>query len=182
MRRLFWGWLHMILISSLQDIFRMNQTQLEGAIRNIQKDSALDAQRKAYLMQNIMAAKYIVAQQNNMSQSSHKVASEGQPTLSYHDPSTKTLGCPHYKRKWAPTLISSLFENTSQFHVPLKDYSMDSEKDFLQLMSRDEVRWQRCLSNLPGNQGLIRYVICCTTKFKQSACLLFVSNKADMRW
>ena len=79
----------------------MNQAQLEGAIRNIQKDSALDSERKAYLMQNIMAARYIVAQQNSASRrkGSPAIASVGQPSFHYHDPSTQSLGCPHYKRK-----------------------------------------------------------------------------------
>ena len=78
----------------------MNQTMLEGAIRNIQKDSALDAERKAYLMQNIMASRYIVAQQNRAThRRSQAIASEGAPTLHYHEEASKTLGCPHYKRK-----------------------------------------------------------------------------------
>ena len=78
----------------------MNQTMLESAIRNIQKDSALDTERKAYLMQNIMAARYIVAQQDRASQrKSQAIASVGTPTLRYHDEESKTLGCSHYKRK-----------------------------------------------------------------------------------
>ena len=92
----------MLRVGTVQDIFRMNQTQLEGAIRTIQKDSALDAERKAYLMQNIMAARYIVAQQNRAhkeGQDSQAIASVGTPTLHYHDASSKTLGCSHYKRK-----------------------------------------------------------------------------------
>ena len=35
-------------------IFRMNQAELEGAIRRVSTDASLDPRRKAYLMQNLM--------------------------------------------------------------------------------------------------------------------------------
>jgi hypothetical protein len=59
-----------------QDIFRMNQKQLEGAVRRMAGDKTLEPARKAYLMQHIMASRYIVAQQQ------HKlgVSSEGADT------------------------------------------------------------------------------------------------------
>lgn len=47
----------------IQDIFRMNQKMLEGAVRRIGADQTLEPARKAYLMQHIMASRYIVAQQ-----------------------------------------------------------------------------------------------------------------------
>lgn len=37
-----------------RDIFRMNQKELEAAIRKVSSDSSLDPRRKAYLMQNLM--------------------------------------------------------------------------------------------------------------------------------
>lgn len=46
-----------------EDIFRMNQAQLERAVRALSSDPNLEPQRKAYLLQNLMASKYIVAQQ-----------------------------------------------------------------------------------------------------------------------
>ncbi|KXZ51428.1 hypothetical protein GPECTOR_12g390 [Gonium pectorale] len=49
-----------------EDIFRMNQQQLEAAIHRVSNDSSLEPERKAYLMQNIMVSKYIVAQQRRM--------------------------------------------------------------------------------------------------------------------
>ena len=47
-----------------QDIFRMNQKQLEGAVRRMWHDARLEPARKAYLTQHIMASRYIVAQQH----------------------------------------------------------------------------------------------------------------------
>eukprot|EP00887_Chlorella_sp_A99_P004372 scaffold15.g4372.t1 len=49
-----------------EDIFRMNQKQLEAAIRCVSSDATLEPQRKAYLIQNIMASRYIVAQQRRL--------------------------------------------------------------------------------------------------------------------
>ena len=37
-----------------KDIFRMNQNELESAIRKVSRDSTLDPRRKAYLIQNLM--------------------------------------------------------------------------------------------------------------------------------
>ena len=41
----------------VQAIFRMNQKQLEVAMRRMWSDSSLEADRKAYLMQHIMASR-----------------------------------------------------------------------------------------------------------------------------
>jgi zinc finger-like protein len=49
-----------------EDIFRMNQKQLEAAVMRVSADPHLEPGRKAYLIQNIMVSKYIVAQQKRM--------------------------------------------------------------------------------------------------------------------
>ena len=49
-----------------EDIFRMNQKQLEASVRRMSSDPSLDPQHKAYLIQNLMASRYIVAQQKRM--------------------------------------------------------------------------------------------------------------------
>ena len=46
-----------------QEIFRMNQKHLQAAIRRVSADDSLEPQRKAYLIQHLMASRYIVAQQ-----------------------------------------------------------------------------------------------------------------------
>ena len=46
-----------------QEIFRMNQKHLQAAIRRVSADGSLEPQRKAYLIQHLMASRYIVAQQ-----------------------------------------------------------------------------------------------------------------------
>ena len=83
----------------------MNQKQLEGAVRRMQKDSALDSERKAYLMQNIMASRYIVAQQQRVNQVQPGPSPGGSPSKTFHDPAAQTLGCPHYERKYATWCI-----------------------------------------------------------------------------
>ncbi|EIE21877.1 putative zinc finger protein, partial [Coccomyxa subellipsoidea C-169] len=80
-----------------EDIFRMNQKTLEEAVRRIGSDEGLDAQRKAYLMQNIMASRYIVAQQRRMQSTPVGHAAAGGRRC-YHDARQHILGCPHYKR------------------------------------------------------------------------------------
>lgn len=54
-----------------EDIFNINQKQLEAAIRRVSNDPNLEPQRKAYLIQNIMVSRYIVAQQRRMGQQQH---------------------------------------------------------------------------------------------------------------
>lgn len=63
-----------------EDIFRMNQHQLERAVRALSSDPNLEPQRKAYLMQNLMASKYIVAQQ--LQQRRHRLAFTASTTAS----------------------------------------------------------------------------------------------------
>lgn len=66
-----------------EEIFRMNQKQLEAAVRRVSADPSLEPQRKAYLIQNIMASKYIVAQQKRMA-SSHASSAVATPTGHHH--------------------------------------------------------------------------------------------------
>ncbi|KIY98471.1 hypothetical protein MNEG_9490 [Monoraphidium neglectum] len=49
-----------------EEIFNINQKQLEAAIRRVSNDPSLEPQRKAYLIQNIMVSRYIVANQRRM--------------------------------------------------------------------------------------------------------------------
>ena len=48
------------------DIFRMNEQQLQGAIRRVCNDPSLEPQRKSYLVQHIMTSRYIASQQRRM--------------------------------------------------------------------------------------------------------------------
>lgn len=71
--------------------------------------AGLEPQRKTYLMQNIMASRYIVAQQKRQHGVAHDsseivsvlggpTAQEGKPVYrSFNAP--QVLGCQHYKRK-----------------------------------------------------------------------------------
>ena len=50
---------------SWDDMFRMNRQQLEAAARTLSRDDSLAPERKAYLMQHLLAARWICAQQRN---------------------------------------------------------------------------------------------------------------------
>lgn len=82
---------------TFEDMFRMNQNQLEAAVRHVSSDASLEPQRKSYLIQRIMASKYITGQQAK----SHTLASNGHPVRSYASKADKILGCAHYQRNCA---------------------------------------------------------------------------------
>ena len=50
---------------SWDDMFRMNRQQLEASARTLSRDDSLAPERKAYLMQHLLAARWICAQQRN---------------------------------------------------------------------------------------------------------------------
>eukprot|EP00891_Asterochloris_glomerata_P008539 jgi/Astpho2/8539/Aster-05573 len=83
-----------------EDIFRMNQKQLEVAVRRMWNDRDLEPKRKAYLMQNIMASKYIVAQQKRLQTNPTRAANTaGLSHLRQSHHPGGALGCAHYKRR-----------------------------------------------------------------------------------
>lgn len=98
-----------------EEIFRMNQKQLEAAVRCVSSDDSLEPDRKAYIIQWIMVSKYIVAQQRLTSiqdQETEEASSQGDPSAgkptktstdhkTYHCQATGVLGCQHYQRKCA---------------------------------------------------------------------------------
>lgn len=65
-----------------EDIFNINQKQLEAAIRRVSNDPNLEPQRKAYLIQNIMVSRYIVAQQRRMQQLQQSTPARSSQALS----------------------------------------------------------------------------------------------------
>lgn len=84
-----------------ESLFRMNQKQLEEAVRKVSSDASLDPQRKAYLMQNLMASRWIAAQQQTISAKEGKGAVDAaQPvTKSFFDVKKGIMGCKHYQRQ-----------------------------------------------------------------------------------
>jgi len=66
-------------------------------------DAGLAAERKAYLMQNIMASRYIVAQQRRLADSGACAGAGAGPgggtARTYHDAARGVLGCAHYQRR-----------------------------------------------------------------------------------
>lgn len=64
-----------------EDIFKLNQKQLEVAVRRVSADATLEPQRKAYLIQHLMASKYIVAQQRRAALLSKGSSAGATPTV-----------------------------------------------------------------------------------------------------
>lgn len=80
---------------SFEDMFRMNQSQLEAAVRHVSSDPSLEPQRKSYLIQRILASKYITGRQRQSTSETNA------PFKSYHSKEDGILGCDHYRRKCA---------------------------------------------------------------------------------
>lgn len=151
-----------------QDIFRMNQKHLQAAVRRVSADESLEPQRKAYLIQHLMASRYIVAQQTRnpvltktQPECAHLHPGAGcktvcshqeSPTLdsmsaepspsstlkSYHDKSKGILGCKHYARK--AVLVSPCCE---------RDYVCrfcHDEKNVDHKMDRYQVKEMKCMN------------------------------------
>jgi hypothetical protein len=113
-----------------RDIFRMNQKELEAAIRKVSSDSSLDPRRKAYLMQNLMTSRWIAAQQQfscrDAGQAGDSPADISGRSQSFHDEEKGIFGCEHYKRncKVRASCCGSLFP--CRFcHDKVSDHSMD---------------------------------------------------------
>lgn len=150
-----------------QDIFRMNQKHLQAAVRRVSADDSLEPQRKAYLIQHLMASRYIVAQQTRnpvltksqpgsatghsgqLCSHHHKSAnlesvsedpsplSNGSDLKSYHDKSKAILGCKHYARR--AVLVSPCCE---------RDYVCrfcHDEKNVDHKMDRYQVKEMKCM-------------------------------------
>jgi zinc finger-like protein len=129
-----------------KDIFRMNQKELESAIRKVSSDASLDPRQKSYLIQNLMTSRWIAAQQK-LPQSRASQSGNGEDTpgrcLSYRDSDQKIFGCAHYKRncKLKAACCNQLF--TCRFcHDEVSDHSMDRK-------ATKEMMCMKCLQIQP---------------------------------
>ncbi|XP_058091485.1 zinc finger protein BRUTUS-like isoform X8 [Magnolia sinica] len=124
------------------DIFRMNQNELEAEIRKVSRDPTLDPRRKAYLIQNLMTSRWIAAQQKSPeARAGENVNGEEVPgcSPSFRDPEKQVFGCEHYKRncKLLAACCNKLF--TCRFcHDKISDHSMDRK-------ATSEMMCMRCL-------------------------------------
>lgn len=128
------------------DIFRMNQNELEAEIRKVSRDSTLDPRRKAYLIQNLMTSRWIASQQKLL-QARDSEISNGEDLFgcspSFRDPEKQVFGCEHYKRncKLRAACCGKLF--TCRFcHDKVSDHSMDRK-------ATTEMMCMRCLKIQP---------------------------------
>ncbi|KAI5083971.1 hypothetical protein GOP47_0000140 [Adiantum capillus-veneris] len=128
-----------------QDIFRMNQKELEAAVRKVSNDDSLDPRKKAYLMQHLMTSRWIVAQQRQPT-----VDEDGKEIPgcdpSFHDRDAEIFGCEHYKRncKLLAACCGLLF--TCRFcHDNVSDHTMDRQ-------ATKEIMCMKCLKIQPVAQ------------------------------
>jgi zinc finger-like protein len=93
-----------------EDIFRMNQIQLEDAVRTVNRDDTLAPTKKAYLIQNLLASRWIVgnqlqAQKDKTTELSSVGSAQksGAPAILCQpvdeDEENGKDGCKHYKRR-----------------------------------------------------------------------------------
>ena len=142
-----------------EDIFRMNQKQLEAAVRHVSADDSLGPQRKAYLIQHLMASRYIVAQQKrnpvlmraeeglqrqlSNPSPSHIVVNGRPPSIeqsprcstpgecAYHNKEKNVLGCKHYARK--AKLVSPCCEKNYVCRLCHDEHTLDHKMDRYQV-------------------------------------------------
>ncbi|GAY47569.1 hypothetical protein CUMW_105410 [Citrus unshiu] len=128
------------------DIFRMNQNELEAEIRKVSRDSTLDPRRKAYLIQNLMTSRWIASQQKSLQARDSEILN-GEDLFgcspSFRDAEKQVFGCEHYKRncKLRAACCGKLF--TCRFcHDKVSDHSMDRK-------ATTEMMCMRCLKVQP---------------------------------
>jgi hypothetical protein len=95
----------------------MNQKQLEGAVRRMWGDKNLEPARKSYLMQHIMASRYIVAQQQHKLGVSSESADTAQQSGAFHCTHTDRCG------------IAVLFVACVPMHISLPPAASESRSD-----------------------------------------------------
>ncbi|KAG6554197.1 hypothetical protein Mapa_004113 [Marchantia paleacea] len=154
-----------------RDIFRMNQKELEAAIRKVSSDTSLDPRRKAYLIQNLMTSRWIVAQQQISNhpdgQAGDELKDPGQ-CKSYNNEAKGIYGCEHYKRNCKIKAACCDLLYTCRFcHDKVSDHSMDrhatKEMMCMQCLQVQPVA-QKCANPSCNGYTMARY-FCCICKF-----------------
>ncbi|MED6184787.1 hypothetical protein PIB30_050836 [Stylosanthes scabra] len=81
-------------------LLKMSQDDLEKAIRRVTRDSCLDHQEKAYIIQNLLISRWIIRQKISFTEVDVKNDEQEIPGKhpSYRDPLNLIYGCKHYKR------------------------------------------------------------------------------------
>lgn len=84
-----------------EDIFRMNQIQLEDAVRAVNRDDTIEPTKKAYLIQNLLASRWIVG--NQLQAQKDKSGGGDSAPSRICEPveagAVRKDGCRHYKRR-----------------------------------------------------------------------------------
>ncbi|ESQ34905.1 hypothetical protein EUTSA_v10006659mg [Eutrema salsugineum] len=115
--------------SKYEYLLSMSQEDVEATVRRISRDSALDPQKKSYILQHLLMSRWIATQRiHNLEPSilsSNRETVPGQHQ-SYRDPHKLIFGCKHYKRscKLLAPCCNQLF-TCIRCHDEETDHSVD---------------------------------------------------------
>ncbi|KFK22082.1 hypothetical protein AALP_AAs52369U000200 [Arabis alpina] len=118
--------------SKYECLLSMSQEDVEATIRRISRDSALDPQKKSFIMQNLLMSRWIATQRiHNLEPSiisSNREEIPGQ-NPSYRDAHELIFGCKHYKRscKLLAPCCNQLF-TCIRCHDEEADHSVDRKQ------------------------------------------------------
>ncbi|CAI5948269.1 unnamed protein product [Closterium sp. NIES-64] len=107
------------------NIFRMNQKELEAAIRRVSSDSSLDPREEGVPHAEPHDSRWIVAQQQQH-KSSRDTPEEEVLRASYHDEEKGIYGCQHYRRNCKVRAVCCGKLVSCRFcHDKVADHAMD---------------------------------------------------------
>ncbi|KAJ6411643.1 hypothetical protein OIU84_008261, partial [Salix udensis] len=111
-----------------EQLLKMNQNDMEAAIRRVSRESSLDPQKKSFIIQNLIMSRWLVHQK--ISHTDVTISSNGEEIPgqhpSYWDSPKTILGCKHYKRncKLVMPCCNKIY-TCIRCHDELADHSTD---------------------------------------------------------
>ena len=146
-----------------EDIFRMTQYGLEAEVRKISQEPDIDPARKAYLVQHLMASKWIRSQQQRTAKGLQASGAGAPADGKGHFRSVRgdgALGCAHYKANCALR-----FSGSSQYHVCRLCHDAESER------AADNLKVDRMVCMLCGiEQGVSNECTKCKSQMARYFC------------
>ncbi|XP_047324920.1 zinc finger protein BRUTUS-like At1g18910 [Impatiens glandulifera] len=114
-----------------------SQGELEAAIRQISRNSALDPKKKSYIIQNLLMSRWVATQKKSLSNiiaSSNTEEEVPGQYPSYRDPENLVFGCEHYKRncKLLASCCNRLYA-CRRCHDDEADHTMDMKTTLLMM-------------------------------------------------
>ncbi|MED6216867.1 hypothetical protein PIB30_012036 [Stylosanthes scabra] len=111
-------------------LLKLTQDDLEKAIRRVTRDSYLDPQEKAYIIQNLLISRWIIRQKISFTEVDVKNDEQEIPGKhpSYRDPLKLIYGCKHYKRNCKIfTPCCNQLHTCIHCHNEVSDHPIDRE-------------------------------------------------------